>query len=126
MSSGLELEGPGLDVFVVCDDQADRPRVLAQVAELRRAGLRCDVDYAGRSLKGQMTQAGRTRARMVVRVAGDRAVLRVGGTDLEDDFPASEIASAVLGHPGPPPASEPNAEKRAGGARNVSKEEQSR
>jgi histidyl-tRNA synthetase len=126
MSSDLELEGPGLDVFVVCDDQADRPRVLAQVAELRRAGLRCDVDYAGRSLKGQMTQAGRTRARTVVRVAGDRAVLRVGGTDLEDDFPASEIASAVLGHPGPPPASEPNAEKRTRGARNVSREEQSR
>ncbi len=126
MSSALALEGAALDVFVVCDDRVDRPRVLAQVAELRRAGLRCDVDYAGRSLKGQMTQAGRTRARTVVRVAGDRAVLRVGGTDLEDDFPASEIASAVLGHPGPPPTSEPNAEKRTRGARNVSKEEQSR
>jgi histidyl-tRNA synthetase len=125
MSSGLELEGPGLDVFVVCDDQADRPRVLAQVAELRCAGLRCDVDYAGRSLKGQMTQAGRTRARIVVRVTRDRAVLRVAGTDVDDDFPASEIAATVLGHPSPPPASEPNAEKRLHGARNVSREEQS-
>jgi histidyl-tRNA synthetase len=123
MSSGLELGEPGLDVFVVCDDQADRPRVLAQVAELRRAGLRCDVDYAGRSLKGQMTQAGRTRARTVVRVTGDRAALRVGGADVGDDLPASEIASAVLGHPGPPPASEPTAENRTHGARNVSEEE---
>ena len=126
MSSGLELEGPGLDVFVVCDERADRPRVLAQVVELRRAGLRSDVDYAGRSLKGQMTQAGRTRARTVVRVTGDRAVLRVGGQDVGDSFPASEIASAVLGHPGPPPAYEPNAEKRARGAQDVSKEEHSR
>ena len=99
MSSALELEGAGLDVFVVCDDQAERPRILAQVAQLRRAGLRSDVDYAGRSLKGQMTQAGRTRARTVVRVAGDRATLRVDGKDLEGDVPASEIASAVLEHP---------------------------
>jgi histidyl-tRNA synthetase len=126
MSSALELEPPGLDVFVVCDDEAVRPRVLAQVAELRRAGLRCDVDYAGRSLKGQMTQAGRTRAGTVVRVSGDRAALRVGGKDVGSDFPASEIASAVLGHPGPPPAYEPNAEKRARGAQDVSKEEHPR
>jgi histidyl-tRNA synthetase len=122
MSSQLELEEPALDVFVVCDEQADRPLVLAQVAELRRAGLRSDVDYAGRSLKGQMTQAGRTRARTVVRVTGDRATLRLGGKDVRDDIPATEIASAVLGHPGPPPASEPNAAKRARGARNVSRE----
>jgi histidyl-tRNA synthetase len=126
MSSALELEPPSLDVFVVCDDEADRSGVLAQVAELRRAGLRCDVDYAGRSLKGQMTQAGRTRARTVVRVTGERAALRVGGKDVEDDFPASDIASAVLGHPGPPPAFERTAQKRARGAQDVSKEEHPR
>jgi histidyl-tRNA synthetase len=126
MSSELEVEAARLDVFVVCDDEVDRPRVLAQVAELRRAGLRCDVDYAGRSLKGQMTQAGRTRARTVVRVAGDRAALRVDGKDVEGDVPSSELAAAVLGHPGPPPAYEPNAEKRARGAQDASEEERSR
>jgi histidyl-tRNA synthetase len=126
MSSALELEPPSLDVFVVCDDEADRSGMLAQVAELRRAGLRCDVDYARRSLKGQMTQAGRTRARTVVRVTGERAVLRVGGKDVEDDFPASDIASAVLGHPGPPPTFERTPENRARGAQDVSKEEHPR
>ncbi|MGH3022751.1 MAG: histidine--tRNA ligase [Gaiellaceae bacterium] len=125
MSSGREREERGLDVFVVCDEQADRPRVLAQVAELRRAGLRCDVDYAGRSLKGQMTQAGRSRAGQVVRVIGERASIRAGGADLVEDFPATEIASTVLGHPSPPPASEPNAEKRARGAQDVAEEEHS-
>ena len=126
MSSELEVETAALDVFVVCDDEVDRPQVLAQVPELRRAGLRCDVDYAGRSLKGQMTQAGRTRARTVVRVAGDRATLRVDGKDVEGDVPASELAAAVLGHPSPPPAYEPNAEKRARGAQDASEEERSR
>jgi histidyl-tRNA synthetase len=124
MSSSRKPAEPGLDVFVVCDEHVDRPRVLAQVAELRREGLRCDVDYAGRSLKGQMTQAGRSRAERVVRVIGERASLRAGGADLVEDFPATEIASIVLGHPSPPPASKPNAEKRAGSAPNVPKENQ--
>ncbi|HSJ95116.1 MAG TPA: histidine--tRNA ligase, partial [Gaiellaceae bacterium] len=30
MSAGIEPEPPGLDVFVVCDAEADRPRVLAE------------------------------------------------------------------------------------------------
>ena len=116
MSRGDAGGREALDVFVVCDEPADRPAVLAQLAELRRAGLRADTDYAGRSVKGQMTQAGRTGARLVVRVTGDSAVLRSGGEDVGEPFPATEIASAVLGHPGPPPASEPNEKQRARGA----------
>jgi histidyl-tRNA synthetase len=113
-------EDVGLDVFVVCDQPADRPAVLAQLADLRRAGLRADTDYAGRSLKGQMTQAGRTGARLVVRVSGDTALLRSEGKDIGEPFPVAEIASTVLGHPGPPPASEPNGKNRTRGAQDVS------
>jgi histidyl-tRNA synthetase len=120
MSAAEEAERGALDVFVVCDEPADRPAVLAQVAELRRSGLRTDTDYAGRSFKGQMTQAGRTGARLLVRVTGETATLRAEGADIGEPFPVSEIASAVLGHPGPPPASEPNAEKRTRGAQDVS------
>ena len=119
MSLGDDGERAGLDVFVVCDEPADRPGVLAQIAELRRAGVSADTDYAGRSVKGQMTQAGRTGARLVVRVSGETATLRSAGEDIGEPFPAAEIASTVLGHPGPPPASEPNAEKRARGAQDV-------
>ena len=119
MSLGDDGERAGLDVFVVCDEPADRPSVLAQIAELRRAGVSADTDYAGRSVKGQMTQAGRTGARLVVRVSGETATLRSEGEDIGEPFPAAEIASTVLGHPGPPPASEPNAEKRARGAQDV-------
>jgi histidyl-tRNA synthetase len=119
MSSRHEQKPGALDVFVVCDEPADRAAVLAQLAELRRSGLRADTDYAGRSVKGQMTQAGRTGARLVVRVSGETAVLRAEGSDVGGPFPLSEIAAAVLGHPGPPPAFEPNDEKRARGAQDV-------
>ena len=44
----------------------------ALVAELRRAGVSADTDYAGRSLKGQLTQAGRSGARTVVDRPGGR------------------------------------------------------
>ena len=52
---------PTIDVFFVVEEAAPRERVLQALAELRRAGVSADTDYAGRSFKGQMTQAGRTR-----------------------------------------------------------------
>jgi histidyl-tRNA synthetase len=82
----LELEGivadvPQLDVFLVVGDEAPRDRVLAALADLRRAGVSADADYAGRSLKGQMTQAGRTHARTVVVVRAADATIRRAGHD---------------------------------------------
>ena len=82
----LELEGiagsqPRLDVFVVLDDDAPRERVLSALAELRRADVSADADYAGRSLKGQMTQAGRSGARTVAIVRRDDATIRREGRD---------------------------------------------
>jgi histidyl-tRNA synthetase len=84
----LELEGiageaPGLDVFLVLGDGAPRDRALAALADLRRAGISADADYAGRSFKGQMTQAGRTHALTVVIVrAADAAIRRAGRDEL--------------------------------------------
>jgi histidyl-tRNA synthetase len=67
-----------LDVFFVVDG-APRERVLTTMAELRRRGLSADTDYAGRSVKGQMTQAGRTGARTVVVAREDNAAVRRTG-----------------------------------------------
>ena len=69
-----EPEHPGIDVFFVCADGADRAAVLAKVLELRATGLRADADFAGRSVKGQHTQAARLGAKRVVVVES--------GTDL--------------------------------------------
>ena len=79
---GASPEPPAVDVFVVVDG-APRERVLAALAELRRAGLAGDTDYAGRSIKGQMTQAGRSRARRVVIARAKDAVIRTRGADEE-------------------------------------------
>jgi histidyl-tRNA synthetase len=82
----LEAEGrdaapPTLDVFFVVDGDGARAAVPPLLAELRRVGVSADTDYAGRSFKGQMTQAGRTGAATVVVVRGDDATIRRGGRD---------------------------------------------
>jgi len=75
---GTAIAEPALDVFFVVDG-APQERILAVMAELRRSGVSCDTDYAGRSVKGQMTQAGRSgAATVVVARAGDAAVRRRG------------------------------------------------
>jgi histidyl-tRNA synthetase len=58
----------GIDIFFVCGEGADRAAVLAKLMELRAAGVRADADFAGRSVKGQHTQARRLGARKVVLV----------------------------------------------------------
>jgi histidyl-tRNA synthetase len=81
----LEEEGiavddaPTIDVFIALD--ADAPRTAAQswLAALRARGVSCDTDYAGRSLKGQLTQAGRLGARVTVVVTGEGATVRTPG-----------------------------------------------
>jgi histidyl-tRNA synthetase len=77
---GVEVPAPAIDVFFALDG-ADRGRVLPLMAELRRAGIACDTDYAGRSLKGQLTQAGRTGARTLVIVREVDATVRRAGED---------------------------------------------
>jgi histidyl-tRNA synthetase len=87
LALAVERENPppapvGLDVFVAVEDEGARPRVLALLAELRRSGISCDTDYAGRSLKGQLTQAKRTGATTVAVVrAADATVRRHGESD---------------------------------------------
>ncbi|MGZ4389098.1 MAG: His/Gly/Thr/Pro-type tRNA ligase C-terminal domain-containing protein, partial [Gaiellaceae bacterium] len=61
------------------EEDAERERVPLLLAELRRAGVSCDTDYAGRSLKGQLTQAGRVNARTTVVVGAAEATIRRQG-----------------------------------------------
>jgi histidyl-tRNA synthetase len=77
-NENLEPEPRSLGVFFVVDG-APRERVLATMAELRHAEISCDTDYAGRSVKGQLTQARRVGARTVVIArSADAAVRRQG------------------------------------------------
>jgi histidyl-tRNA synthetase len=80
-NENIVFELPQLDVFFVLEDAAERDTVLVKLAELRREGVSADIDYAGRSFKGQMTQAGRSGASTVVIVRGEEAAIRRDGGD---------------------------------------------
>ena len=67
---------------------------LAELAKLRAAGVSCDADYAGRSLKGQRTQLARSGARGFVHVRADGATIKRG--DVEQDVPVEKVAATVL------------------------------
>ena len=76
----MQVDAPGIDVFFVVDG-APRDEVLLAMTELRRAGISSDTDYAGRSLKGQHTQASRSGAHTVVIARTDGATLRRPGEE---------------------------------------------
>ena len=67
---------PSIDIFFVCEPEVPRERVLALMASLRARGRSCETDYAGRSLKGQLTQAQRLGAELTVIATAGGATLR--------------------------------------------------
>jgi histidyl-tRNA synthetase len=73
-------EQPMTDVFIAVDDGAPRERVAEWLAALRGRGISADTDYAGRSLKGQLTQAGRVGAEVTVVVGDSVATIRRPGS----------------------------------------------
>ena len=89
-----EIAQPPVDVFLASADGAAREQVLGLLVELRRRGLSADTDYAGRSLKGQLTQAGRVNARATVIVDAEGATVRTrGGEDAR--VPLAELATRL-------------------------------
>ena len=76
-------QAPAIDVFFVLEPDAPRERVAGWLADLRARGVASDTDYAGRSLKGQLTQAGRTGASTIVVVGAQGATIRRSGSEDE-------------------------------------------
>jgi histidyl-tRNA synthetase len=64
-------EAPRLDVFVALEEPGLRVGLLPQIARWRAEGRAVDTDYAGRSMKGQLTQAQRLGAETVVVARSD-------------------------------------------------------
>ena len=77
--AGATAEAPGIDVFFALDEGAPRRDVTTWLAALRRAGISAETDYAGRSLKGQLTQAVRLGAGTTVIVRAEDAIVRRAG-----------------------------------------------
>ena len=78
---GITAEADQLDVFLVGEDAGSRADVLATLHDLRAAGISADTDYAGRSLKGQRTQAQRRARAIAIRGADGWTLRRRGEQD---------------------------------------------
>lgn len=105
MALALEQQGhdmageePGC-VYVACTPD-ERDAVFTAVLALRRAGIRTEADYQGRSLKSQFKQADKHHARLCVvlgsdEVASHTATVRDMGTHEQVSVPQDELASFV-------------------------------
>jgi histidyl-tRNA synthetase len=87
--------GDGIDVFFAFEDFGKRADVLPLLAQLRREGRACEVEYAGRSLKGQLTQAQRLGARVIVIAGPDKLTVRRREQDDVDVATVREVAELL-------------------------------
>ena len=94
LSLDLDAPQPQIDVFLDQDEHADRARVLALMAELRRRGLSCETDYAGRSAKGRLTHAERLGARVTLFAGPDTVTVRRAG-EADRTLAYEEVADAL-------------------------------
>ena len=92
---------PPLDLFVAALGEEARRLVLPLVRNLRRHGLMVDLDHEGRSLKAQLKQANRLRARFAL-IIGEKelqegkVLLRDMTTGAQEPLAQAELESALL------------------------------
>lgn len=107
----MEAEGklPELDerveVFVAYLDDPGREALPKVLSELRRAGLRADGSYTGRSLKSQLRQADRMGARYAVILGGEElargaAVVRDMELSEQREVPLDGVLKVLRGELG--------------------------
>jgi histidyl-tRNA synthetase len=91
----VDVAQPPVDVYLVCAEEAPRDRVLELALELRHRGLSAETDYAGRSVKGQLSHAGRLSAQATVVVDPDGAatIRRRGQEDVRVSL--DEVAATL-------------------------------
>lgn len=85
-----------MDVFAVCPNQEYFPIVFKTVIDLRRAGLKAEFDFQGRSMKAQMKQANRVNAKYVLIFGEDefargQVVLRNMSTSEQKEIAITDI-----------------------------------
>ncbi|HMM21219.1 MAG TPA: histidine--tRNA ligase [Selenomonadales bacterium] len=91
-----------IDVFVAAVDDATRAKAFQLLCGLRRAGLRCDMDFMERSLKAQLKQANRYPARFVAIIgeeeaAQDKVTLKNMTTGEQELVDAAGIGAKLKG-----------------------------
>jgi histidyl-tRNA synthetase len=71
---GRAVPEPRAEVFFVTADDAGAREALKRAAELRKAGIACDLDPRGGKMKAQFRQAERVNARYALVLGGNEAV----------------------------------------------------
>jgi histidyl-tRNA synthetase len=94
---GIRASPPTVDLFFLVEPDADRAAALTEMAKLRAAGVSCDADFAGRSMKGQRTQLGRSGARGWVHVRADGATIKRAPDAEDEQVDPNTVAATVLG-----------------------------
>ncbi len=94
--AGVTAAPAVIDVFLALEPDAPRELALGWLKELRAAGIAADTDYAGRSIKGQLTQAGRSGAQTTVIVGPTDAVLRRHGTQ-DEPLAHADVLGRLIG-----------------------------
>jgi histidyl-tRNA synthetase len=79
-----------VDAYVVPIGDEARRRAVSLVTGLRRAGVRVDMAYGGRGLKGAMKGADRSGARLTV-VLGERDI-EAGEAQVKDMSTGDQVA----------------------------------
>ncbi|MDQ3408964.1 MAG: ATP phosphoribosyltransferase regulatory subunit, partial [Actinomycetota bacterium] len=91
------VAAPEVDLFVAVDGgDGARTAAFAVAAEGRRAGMHAQLELAGRSLKGQLKQAGRVGARYVAVVGETSSALRDMDTGDQTDVETETIVARIL------------------------------
>jgi histidyl-tRNA synthetase len=91
--NGRVPPGRTAEVFLVSADAEGAMEALRRAAELRRAGIACDLDPRGGKLKAQFKQAERVGARHVVVLGGNE--VRTGQAKLKDLRTREEVPVAL-------------------------------
>ena len=91
---------PALDAYVVCPDETARLDAVELLYALRRAGLKADMDYAGRGMKGQMKTAVASGAKAACILGGDElargvAAVRDLSAAVQEEVPLADVPARV-------------------------------
>jgi len=92
LASESRWPGSPRPVYVAIDEAGSRREAFRLVTALREAGIRSEVEQAGRSLKGQMKHAGRIEARAVA-IVGESIEWR--DMDSSEQRPVTGVQEAV-------------------------------
>lgn len=100
LPEGSRRAEPVTQVYVVAAGEGATAKALALAARLRSAGIGCELDLAGRSMKGQMKDADRSGARLAVIIGADeiaagRATIKDMATGEQDTVPLEEVEGRV-------------------------------